>query len=222
VQADKLLLQLPREVTSSAAELVDRLVRKITHRDQEDYDYTDGRYIFFDKSLRTHLIKGSLTTLNVVGTDEESKELRCLYRQVFGDTFEKYSEKKKADAGNRISSHITFAGKATLVLGALSLAVGAWAFPKGVGSVQVWGALSLIWGLLAIPAGIGALLRRLWGRVLCVIQSGLALATGIVVFALPGPIADFAIAVFLVYAAYAVIIFIVMVFPKVGVFAPGG
>jgi hypothetical protein len=58
--------------------------------------------------------------------------------------------------------------------------------------------------------------------VLCVIQSALALAIGLLVFALPGSFTSFAAAGFIPYATYAALVFVVMVFPKAGVFAPDG
>jgi hypothetical protein len=198
------------------------MVRKITGREQEICDYADGRYLFFDKSLQTHLIKSSLAIPNVLRTDEKTTELRRLYRQMFGTAFEDYVEQKTAQASSRQSSNNTLAGIATLLLAPLSLGLGALTVVLGADYFQIWGALSVIWGLLALPAGVRMLLRRRWGRLLCVIESGLALAIGLFVFALSGPCASFALAGFIVYAAYAVMMLIIVVFPKAGAFTPDG
>ncbi len=96
LKAERLLLQLPRDMSANTAVWVDRLVRKVTRKDQENYDYAGGRYIFFDKSLRMHLIKDSLAMPDFAATDEKNTKLRRFYRQVFGTNFEDYCEEKSA------------------------------------------------------------------------------------------------------------------------------
>lgn len=100
LKANRLLLQVPRLASRNEAVLVDRVVRRITGRNQ-DYDYNDVKYIYFDDRLIPRFIKGPLVIPKRSPTDAHNVQLRGLYRQMFSNEIDNYWERQEREEGDK-------------------------------------------------------------------------------------------------------------------------